>query len=157
MAPMDVMTARRKGVFQEPQGAFFSVWQPGEHAGAQLVNEPGSLSWNELNTRDVDGSKAFYGSVFGWGAVTHEGPMPYTEFQLGGEPVAGMLSMPDTMEGIPPHWLVYFAVDDADATVARCQELGGSVLMAPMDIPQGRFAVRADSKGAPFAVIRLAG
>ena len=156
MAPMDVMTAGRMAVFQDPQGAFFSVWQPGEHTGAQLVNEPGSLSWNELSTRDVEGAKVFYGAVFGWGEVTHEGPMPYTEFQLEGAPVAGMMPMPDGMEGIPSHWLVYFAVDDTDATVGRCQELDGSVLMAPMDIPQGRFAVLADSKGAAFAVIRLA-
>jgi predicted enzyme related to lactoylglutathione lyase len=158
MAPMDVMTAGRMAVFQDPQGAFFSIWQAGEHTGAQLVDEPGAFCWTELSALDVEGSKAFYSSVFGWTSVTHEdGPMPYTEFQLGGTSIAGMMPQPPGMEGVPPHWLVYFAVEDTDATVARCQELGGSVMMAPMDIPQGRFAVLADSKGAAFGVIRLAG
>jgi predicted enzyme related to lactoylglutathione lyase len=157
--PMDVLTAGRMAVFQDPQGAFISVWQPGDHKGAQLVNEPGTLSWTELATRDVEGSKAFYGSVFGWKAVTHgEGPGGYTEFSLpGGDSIAGMMEMTEAMAAVPPHWLVYFAVDDTDATVARSQELGGSVLMAPMDIAQGRIAVLTDSKGAAFAVIHLSG
>jgi predicted enzyme related to lactoylglutathione lyase len=158
MPPMDVMGAGRMAVFQDPQGAFISVWQPGDHKGAQLVNEPGSFSWNELNTRDVDGAKAFYTAVFGWGAVTHsEGPMPYTEFKLADQSIAGMMPMPPMVPaGVPPHWLVYFAVDDADAAVAKAQELGGSVRMGPMDVPVGRFAILADPQGATFAAIRLA-
>jgi uncharacterized protein len=157
MDPMDVMSAGRMGVFQDPTGAFFSIWQPGDHKGAQLVNEPGSLSWNELNTRDVDAAKAFYTAVFGWECNTMEmGPMVYTEIKLGGSPVAGMTDMRNVPDEVPPHWLVYFAVDDTDATVAKAQELGGSVFVPPMDIPPGRFAVVADDKGAAFAVIKMA-
>jgi predicted enzyme related to lactoylglutathione lyase len=157
MAPMDVMEAGRMAVFQDPQGAFISVWQPGEHKGAQLVNEAGSLCWNELNSRDVEGSKAFYIAAFGWEPVTHaDAPMPYTEFRLGGQTIAGMLPMPPMVPAeVPTHWLVYFAVDDTDATVAKAQELGGSVRMPPMDVPVGRFSVLADPQGATFAVIRL--
>ena len=66
--PMDVMDVGRMAVFTDSVGAFFSVWQPGTHPGAQLVNEPGTCSWSELITTDVDASKAFYGAVFGWGA-----------------------------------------------------------------------------------------
>ena len=80
---MDVMTAGRMGVFADPVGAAFSVWQAGEHPGAALVNEPGTFSWSELITTDVPASKAFYGAVFGWGADTHgEGPGAYTEWQV---------------------------------------------------------------------------
>lgn len=158
VAPMDVMDAGRMAAFQDPQGAFISVWQPGQHPGAQLVNEPGALSWNELNTRDVEGSKAFYTAVFGWEAQTHSEPMPYTEFKLGGDSIAGMMPMPPMVPAeVPPHWLVYFAVDDTDAAVAKAGELGGSVRLAPMDTPAGRLSVLADSQGAVFAVIKLGG
>ncbi|MGH9023112.1 MAG: VOC family protein [Acidimicrobiia bacterium] len=159
MSPMEVMTAGRMAVFQDPQGAFISAWEPKEHQGAQLVNEPGTLFWNELNTRDVDGSKRFYSAVFDWDPITHEGgPMPYTEFRVGGNSVAGMMAMPPMVPAeVPPHWLVYFAVEDTDATVARAKELGGAVRMPPMDITGvGRISVLADSKGATFAVIQPA-
>lgn len=157
MAPMDVMSAGRMAVFQDPQGGFISVWQAGEHKGAQVVNEPGSLTWNELNTRDVNGAKAFYTAVFGWEADTHEGgPMPYTEFKMGGESIAGCMQMPPMIPAqVPQHWLVYFAVDDTDATVAKATELGGAVRMPGMDTPAGRIAVLGDPQGATFAVIKL--
>jgi predicted enzyme related to lactoylglutathione lyase len=158
VAPMDVMGAGRMAVFQDAEGAFFSVWQPGEHRGAQVVDEPGALCWTELSTRDVDGAKSFYAAVFGWGATTHaDGPMPYTEYQLDGASIAGMMPMPPMVPAqVPPFWLVYFAVDDADATVARAGELGGTVLVPLMDIPTGRFGVLTDPQGASFGVIRLA-
>jgi predicted enzyme related to lactoylglutathione lyase len=157
LAPMDVMTAGRMAVFQDAQGAFISAWEPNEHTGAQVVNESGALSWNELNTRDVEGSKAFYREVFGWEPVTHgEGQGAYTEFTLGGNSIAGMMQMPDMVPAdVPPHWLVYFAVDDTDASVARCEELGGAVRVPPMDIEPGRFSVLVDPQGATFAVIRM--
>lgn len=157
MSPTDVMTQGRMAVFSDPQGAFISAWQPGEHRGAQLVNEPGALCWNELQTRDPEAAKAFYTVVFDWEAVTHTGgPVPYTEFKVDGDSVAGMMPMPPMIpRGVPPHWLVYFAVDDTDAAVNRAGELGGSVQMPPMDVPVGRFSVLTDAQGATFAVIRL--
>src|SRR3954470_16731680 len=64
--PFDVMEAGRMGVFADPEGAVFCIWQPKEHRGAQLVNEHGSVNFNILNTRDLDGASTFYGPVFGW-------------------------------------------------------------------------------------------
>jgi predicted enzyme related to lactoylglutathione lyase len=158
MPPMDVMTAGRMAVFQDPGGAFLSVWQPRDHPGAQLVDEPNTFCWAELTTRDVEGSKAFYNQVFGWGEVTHgDGGTAYTEFQREGQPIAGMMAMQPGMEEVPPHWLVYFSVTDTDATMAKARSLGGSVVFGPMDIEQGRFAVISDSSGAAFGVIRLSG
>jgi predicted enzyme related to lactoylglutathione lyase len=159
MAPMDVMAAGRMAIFQDPTGAFISVWQPGEHKGAQLVTEDGAYCWNELNTRDVEKAKAFYAAVFGWGSVTHEGEMPYTEFQLGSETVAGMMPMsPQVPAAVPPHWLVYFGADDIDSTQTKAEGLGASVMVGAMSIPDGgRFAVLTDPQGAAFGIFRGAG
>ena len=150
VAPMDVMTAGRMAVFQDPQGAFISVWQPGDHKGAQLVNEPGTYCWSELNTTDLEAAKGFYSSVFGW---EMGGSPEYVEFKVAGNSVGGMMTLP--APGIPSHWLVYFAVDDIDASVAKAQELGANVVVPKMDSPAGPFSVLTDPQGATFAIIRL--
>ncbi len=155
--PLDVMEAGRMAVFLDSGGAAFSVWQPNQHKGAQLVNEPGAFCWNELATRDVEGAKRFYQAVFGWAAETSDfDGMSYTEWKLDGKSIGGMMAMGDRFPAeVPPHWLVYFAVDDTDATVAKVTELGGAVLAPAMDSPAGRFAVVSDGAGAPFGVIKL--
>ncbi len=157
VAPMDVMTAGRMAVFQDPQGGFVSAWQPQEHHGASVVNEPGSWCWSELHSRDVDGSKAFYEQAFGWSSETHGGEMPYTEFSIDGRTFAGMMAMMPTIPPqVPTFWLSYFAVDDTDASVAKVQELGGSVMMPAMDVATvGRFAIVGDPQGAAFGLITL--
>jgi len=156
--PMDVLDAGRMAVFVDPVGAFFSVWQPGTHPGAQVVNEPGTWSWTELLTTDLDASKRFYAEVFGWATnVQDAGPMgQYVEWLVDGRSVAGMMQKPPMLPAeVPPHWAVYFSVGDADAAVARVAELGGTVLMPPMDIEPGRFAPVTDPTGATFNVIAL--
>lgn len=155
--PMDVMDAGRMAVFQDTEGAFFSGWQPGTTIGCEVVNEPGAFCWSELNTRDAGAAKAFYTQVFDWGVHTSAGEMDYTEWQLDGESIAGMMDMPDEVPTeVPPYWLVYFAVADTDAAMARALELGGASLTDAMDTPAGRFSVLADPQGAFFAVIALA-
>lgn len=154
---MDVMDAGRMAVFTDAAGAFISAWQPAQHKGAQVVREAGAFSWCELATRDPAASEAFYKTVFGWGAETHEGPMSYTEFKLGGDSIAGMMPMPDSMPTeVPPHWRIYIEVDDVEATVAKAQELGGNVLLAGMDYPGGRLAIVSDPQGATFGVMKSA-
>lgn len=155
--PMDVLDAGRMAVFMDPLGAAFSVWQPNQHPGAQLVNEPGTYSWSELVTTDVPASKAFYGAVFGWESATHgDGPGAYTEWKVGGRSVGGMMQKPPMMPAeVPCHWAVYFSVADTEDAVAHVQELGGTLVMPPMDVEPGRFAVVADPAGAVFNVIRL--
>ena len=155
---MDVLDVGRMAVFADPQGAVFSVWQAGTHPGAELANEPGTWSWSELITTDVQAATSFYADVFGWTTDPKgDGPVPeYVEWQVGGRSVAGMMQKPPMMPAeVPPHWGVYFAVADADAAAARVQELGGTVLMPPMDIEPGRFAAVADPSGAVFNVIAL--
>src|SRR5581483_11380278 len=109
--PFDVMTAGRMAVFMDDGGAVFSAWQPRDTIGAELVNEPGTLTWTELASSDIERSKSFYAKVFGWAAETQQsGPMSYTEFKLADRSIAGMLALgPMHPAGTPPHWLVYFA------------------------------------------------
>jgi len=157
--PMDVMTAGRMAVCMDPQGGFVSLWQPGDHIGAELVNEPGAFCWAELQSRDVDGSRTFYETVFGWTSETHQIGPPmgsYTEFAFDGQTLAGMLPMPPMVPAeVPTYWLVYFAVDDCEQSLAKAQELGATVLVPPMDVEVGRFSVLTDPQGATFAIIKL--
>jgi predicted enzyme related to lactoylglutathione lyase len=155
--PMDVSDIGRMAVLADPGGAAIGVWQPKSFHGAELVNEAGAFAWNELNTRDLPASKAFYSEVFGWKPNDIDmGGTSYTEWRLGDNPVAGMLQMPDMVPlEVPAHWLVYFGVDDTDATVSQAAALGATTVVPPTDIPPGRFAVLADPDGATFAVIKL--
>jgi uncharacterized protein len=158
LAPaFDVMEVGRMAVFTDSGGAAFSVWQPKAHKGAELVNQPGAFCWNELATRDVDGAKRFYQSVFGWeGETSDAGGMSYTEWKLDGKSIGGMMAMGDRYPAeVPPHWLVYFGVGDTDASAAKVTELGGHVIAPAMDIPAGRFAVVSDHSGAAFGIIKL--
>ena len=154
--PMDVMDVGRLGILADPAGAVLGIWQPRAHKGALIVNEPDTYCWSELVTTDLPGSAAFYGAVFGWGTKeVGEGPA-YVEWQLSGRSVGGMLPKPAEMPAeVPPHWGVYFAVDDADRVVRRIGELGGTVVMGPTDIEPGRFAVAVDPAGAVFNVLAL--
>ena len=155
--PMDVTDLGRMAVFADPMGAVIGVWQPKSFIGAELAGESGAFSWTELNTRDPLAARTFYAEVFGWEPNTFDmGGSDYTEWKLGDTTVGGMLSMPAMVpDDVPDHWLVYFGVDDTDATVARAAELGAVTLLPPTDIPPGRFSVLADPDGASFAVIKM--
>ena len=157
--PMDVMDAGRMTVIADPTGAVFCIWQPKETIGAEIVNEPVSLTWNELMSPDIDAAKQFYGGLFGWKGdamnMGGEGP-EYTVWMLGEGGIGGAMAPP--MEGMPAFWGVYFAVADCDATVEKAKELGASVLNGPMDVPEvGRMAALMDPQGAAFSVIKNAG
>jgi predicted enzyme related to lactoylglutathione lyase len=150
---MDVMDQGRMAVLADPTGAAFSVWQAGAHKGAELVNEANTWCWNELSTRDLATAKAFYRDLLDAGLG---GADEYVELQVEGESVAGMMAMPEMVPAeVPPYWLVYIAVEDTDASVARAQELGATLVAGPMEVPVGRFAVLADDQGAMFAVIKM--
>jgi predicted enzyme related to lactoylglutathione lyase len=157
--PMQIMEEGTMAVCIDPTGAAFGLWQPNRMTGADLVNVPVSLSWNELSTRDMAAAKTFYTKVFPWTAKSN--PMPdgseYVEWQIDGKSIGGGMQMGAQMPAqVPPHWLVYFAVANTDNTLKRAQELGAKVMMPAMDIPQGRFGVLTDPQGAAFAVIQIA-
>lgn len=156
--PMSVLDYGRMAVLADPTGAAFGIWQPGIHSGADVVSEPNAMSWSELGTRDPETAKRFYADVFGWSYEDkeYEGSGTYTAIVLGEETVGGLLDITDRVPAeVPAHWLVYFAVEDADATIAEAKERGGEVPSGPFDIPEvGRIAVIKDPWGAFFAVIQ---
>jgi hypothetical protein len=145
--PFDVMDSGRMAVLRDPTGAHVHLWQPGRHAGAGRVNEPGCIVWNELATPDVERAGAFYHELLGWDA---EGdPTGYATIRLGDGINGGMRPLRD---GEPPNWLIYFTVPSADEAVERVRSSGGEVLAGPADATVGRIAVVRDPQGAVFAV-----
>ena len=142
MGPMDVMDQGRMVIAMDPEGAAFGLWQAAVHRGAELVNETGTMGWNELWSRHLDEAKAFYPAVFGF--TVDDDTMPgYTLWQVEGQMVAGAMAIPEDMPPqVPAHWAVYFGASDVDATVAKLTELGGSVVSPPFDVPGvGRLAM----------------
>jgi uncharacterized protein len=150
--PFDVMQAGRMAVVQDPQGAWFELWQPNEHIGAGLVNAPGALAWNELGSGDLDASAHFYGELLGWTTTPMEGADPrYLVISTADGHSNGGIR-PPAPPGTPPFWLVYFATADIDASVAQVTELGGTVLVGVTDIGIAKIAVAQDPQGAVFAL-----
>jgi uncharacterized protein len=156
--PMSVLDYGRMAVLADPTGAVFGIWQPGKNIGADVVAEPGAMAWNELNTRDPEAAKVFYGEVFGWSFEEREfeGAGVYTSIELDGETIGGLSNITDRVPPeVPAHWLVYFAVVDADATLATAKDRDGEVFIGPMDISEvGRLAILKDPWGAVFALIQ---
>lgn len=149
--PFDVMQAGRMAVIQDPQGAFFMVWEPRENIGAEFVNGPGALSWNELSTTDVDGAASFYGNLFGWTTNPYEGTPQRYLVVMNGERANGGITETGNSPA-PPNWLVYFGVDEISAGLDRVRELGGNVMAGPMDIGIAKIGIVQDPQGAMFAI-----
>jgi predicted enzyme related to lactoylglutathione lyase len=178
--PCDFMDACRMAVFTDPEGAAFGVWEARQHKGARLVNDPGALVFNGLNTRDVAGARSFYGSVFGWqtgsiGGGAEGWTLPgYGEWlerehhpglrkQMAdaGAPegfedvVASIIPIADDQPDTPAHWSVTFATEDADATAKKATELGGKVVVPPFDAPwsTATYTIRITVIGDPHGAM----
>lgn len=176
--PSAVGESGRMAVCADPAGAAYCIWEPGEHRGAQVVNEHASLNFNVLTTRDVEAAAAHYGAVFGWEVLDVGGsPMwalpGYGDFlelrnpgmrenmaQMGAperfeDVVASLAPPPDDQPDAPARWDVTFAVDDADAIARRAAELGGRVVVPPFDAPWTRMTIVADPQGATFTASKF--
>lgn len=156
--PFEVGDQGRMAVFQDPTGAFISGWQPRAMAGFQ-TNAPNTFGWAELNSRGIEKAIPFYNNVFGWTHKTSEmgeGAPPYTEFQVGGQSIAGGMEMnPMVPAQVPSYWMVYFNVEDVDRSFKNATEAGGQEMMAPQDFPGGRFAILSDPQGAAFGLLKM--
>jgi uncharacterized protein len=152
--PMDVMDAGRMAVLQDPGGAVFGVWEARKFAGAHHIDAPGGACWWELATRDSPSAQTFYAKLFGWTfKPSTSPPHEYTEYLLGDRHLGGFMQMSPEWGDLPPHWMVYFQVESADATAERAKSLGGNLRVPPRDIPNvGRFAVVQDPQGAVFSI-----
>src|SRR5215204_1578299 len=132
---MDVKDLGVMAMVADPGGAAVGVWQPGTHTGFRVLGEPGTPNWFELHTRDVPTFR-------------------YTTLGEGDGQLAGVMDASAFLpEGVPAHWSVYVGVEDADATLARIGELGGSTVQPAEDTPFGRLAQAADPTGALFKLV----
>jgi uncharacterized protein len=155
-APMDVADEGRMAIAVDPTGAVFGIWQAGRMIGSQLVNEPGGLTWNDHHSSDPDAARAFYSAVFGFTYTPMEGPFDYAT--IGGAGPGGTIGAigeadPELSAGTPAHWMVYFAVADADAAIGTAAGHGARLLAGPVDTPFGRMATLADPQGALLKVV----
>lgn len=141
----------------DPNDALLNLWEPIRETGSDSIHRPGSLTWIELETADIDAAKKFYGELFGWDA----GDMPlcsdlenggnYTVFTKNGDRVAGAVET--ALSGIPASWCPSFAVTDVDVAVKVSARNGGVLMAEPIDMPVGRQAVLVDPTGAAFSVL----
>ena len=160
--PMDVFEAGRMAFCQDPQGAFFAVWQAKQHIGAGVRGEPGAMCWNELLTTDRSAAIEFYLAALGMEIGEVAGPMnDYAMLKAGGTEVVGIMEITADMPPMPPHWDVYFQVADIEASVAQAELLGATLYIPPTDIvkeegqpPVGRFAALSDPQGAAFSILQ---
>jgi len=151
--------AGRVAMLRDPTGAFFGIVEQNRNPGAQLVNEPGTWTWNNLMTRDLGGAKDFYGKVFGWTAINHEeAPRDVLMWQVEGqrwpEGMGGLMEIgADLPAEMPAHWQVYFIVENADQAIERATSNGAQVGFGPIDIPVGRVATLVDPQGAVVSIL----
>jgi predicted enzyme related to lactoylglutathione lyase len=161
MGPMDIGESGSMAVCQDPQGAYFSLWQAKNHIGATHGGPFSQVVWPELNTPDPAGSIAFYSELLGWKTKPETGveTAEYVELVNNGSSMGGLMPMRgDKWEGVPPHWMFYVTVADCDERASHAEEIGAKICVPPMDIPNtGRFSVITDPQGATFSIIQMAG
>lgn len=147
--------AGRMAIIADPAGAVLGLWEPHEHHGSGIINEPGSFTWHELLSRDPQASVAFLSALFDYTWEQMDGaPMEYHIAKIAGREAVGVMAVPPDMPAeVPSHWNTYFAVEDTDETVAKAVAAGGSVQSPAFDSPFGRMAVLADPQGASFSII----
>ena len=115
-------------MIKDPGGAHVGAWQPNQQKGFEVTGEIGTPAWFELHTRAYEPTVAFYRDVFGWDthAMSDTDEFRYTTLGEGEGQLAGIMDDSPYPGDEPAHWDVYFAVSDADAAIARIEELGGT-------------------------------
>jgi predicted enzyme related to lactoylglutathione lyase len=153
--PFDVMDVGRMAALSDPTGAVVYLWQAKRHIGAGLVNAPGAFCWNELGTRDPDVAQGFWSGLLGWEFERIDAaPVDMWSIRNAGSGNGSIRRMGDeTPPDVPPHWLVYFAVESIDAAIETAAGAGGATILPKT--PAGganTFAVLSDPRGATFGL-----
>jgi uncharacterized protein len=155
MPPFDVMDAGRMALVLDPTGAPVAMWQAGRRIGSTLVNEPGTVIWNDLRTDDPAAAAAFYSAVFGLNAESQEwGDTAYVSLKTGDDAVCGISQR--AADSDVSAWHVYFAVDDTARVAENARSLGATIVVEPTDSPIGPTATIADPQGAVLSIISIA-
>jgi predicted enzyme related to lactoylglutathione lyase len=154
---IEVPTVGRMRTMFDPQGAAFSVYEPDPAAPRQPEAEPqiGDVSWHELYTTDAEAAMTFYTTLFGWKPMESMDMGPMGKYHMFGRAfmLGGMMNKPKEMAQVPPHWGLYFRVDDVNAGGERVKANGGQVLNGPMEVPGGDWIVNCvDPQGAHFSL-----
>jgi len=154
--PFDVFNMGRMAVMHDPTGAVISVWQPMSHKGTLITGVPGTHCWADLSTPDVDRAKDFYEKVFGWKIEPGEHDTSgYLHISNSTQMIGGVQPASMRAPNVPPHWMIYFLVEDCDATAAKAKELGATFHLEPITMENvGRMAVLADPQGAVSALFQ---
>ncbi len=153
--PFDVPGQGRMTVLRDPSGAFVSAWQATGMQGFHTGGEH-QFGWAELSARGLEKDLPFYTAVFGWTPKkSASDAQPYTEFQVGGESIAGAMEMaPQVPSQVPSYWMPYFNVADVDEATKKAKDAGARETVPPMDFPGGRFSILADPQGASFGLLK---
>ncbi|HET8987402.1 MAG TPA: VOC family protein [Humibacillus sp.] len=155
--PVPIGALARTLIALDPGGAYFGVWEPGDLPGSGLLDEPGSLTWNELLTRDYDRIQNFQLGVFGH-EFTDEtedgGPRWATAHTGDGNPAYGLAEIDDEWpREIPPHWVASFATNNVVPSLAKALDLGATLIQGPFDGPYGVGAVLSGLEGEVFSIL----
>lgn len=155
MEPMEVPAQGVMAFVADPSGAAIGIWESKGMDGYGVAAESGAPAWHELHTKDYDAAVKFYQDVFNWETdVLSDSPeFRYTTLGKDESAQAGIIDASGYLpEHVPSHWVVYFAVDDADATVKHALSMGATLLDGPEDSPHGRIATLNDPTGAMFKI-----
>lgn len=152
--PMDIPYTGRMAYLTDPEGAVFALWQDKGHCGASVANEENTWCWSEHDAKDLEPASAFYGKLFDWKVTDGDNGMKL--YHVGDNAVAHAMQIAPEWGDMPPCWMVYFMVDDVDATTKRVEASGGKVHVPGMDIPIGRFSLVSDPQGGMFYLFQMA-
>jgi uncharacterized protein len=152
--PLDLADAGRVAAVRDPFGAIFSLWQPRAHAGAEVVDDVGALSWHELVTPNVERAKSFYAALLGW--EYEAGPSRLTTIRNAGSRIGTMREVSQREGASASSWISYFGVASAHDAQQTAERNGGRTMTAAADGPIGRTALLADRQRATFAVLERA-
>jgi predicted enzyme related to lactoylglutathione lyase len=153
MDPFDVFDSGRMAVISAPDGAFFCLWQAKESIGAEVMNEPNTLTWAESGSTDVEKARDFYAEALGWTFEEMDmGPNgKYTVFSVGDENVAGLMQSPAPMS----YWSIYFSVDDCKGLTEKAKSAGAQAMMDTQPVPTvGTISILTDPQGAMFGMLQ---
>jgi uncharacterized protein len=153
-APFDVMDFGRMAIFQDPAGAAFSIWQPKTHQGVGIQGVSGTVCWADLMTPEPKRAAEFYGHIFDWQAEPGKDG-DYLHLKNGNDFIGGIPPAEHFNPNTPPHWMLYFLVQDSDVSTAQAKDAGATVYASPMTVKGvGRWSIIADPQGAAFALFQ---
>lgn len=157
MPPMDVPGSGRTAAIQDPTGAYIFLWKPEQPDETIEYFQPGTLSWNDLSTRDPEKAADFYATWMGWDIQPMDaGATPYWQVSVDGQGEAGIMPMPEMVPAeVPAFWMPYFGTADIATSFAKAKELGATVQAEPTQVADMLiFAVLTDPAGATFALLQ---